>query len=74
MESYFQKTSDLRIGERSGHYDGLNNVFNFGYYVLKCRVHKALLKAKLEPYLGFLHSIQIEKPSIFKSRNENLES
>jgi CRISP-associated protein Cas1 len=55
-------------------YDGLNNVFNFGYYVLKCRVHKALLKAKLEPYLGFLHSIQIEKPSIFKSRNENLES
>ena len=26
-------------------YDGLNNVFNFGYYVLKCRVHKALLKA-----------------------------
>jgi len=35
-------------------YDGLNNVFNFGYYVLICRVHKALLKAKLEPYLGFL--------------------
>jgi hypothetical protein len=34
-------------------YDGLNNVFNFGYYVLECRVHKALLKAKLEPYLGF---------------------
>jgi CRISPR-associated protein Cas1 len=40
-------------------YDGLNNVFNFGYYVLKCRVHKALLKAKLEPYLGFLHSAKI---------------
>jgi CRISPR-associated protein Cas1 len=45
-------------------YDGLNNVFNFGYYVLKCRVHKALLKAKLEPYLGFLHSIQFGKPSL----------
>lgn len=45
-------------------YDGINNVFNFGYYVLKCRVHKALLKAKLEPYLGFLHSVQHGKPSL----------
>lgn len=45
-------------------YDGLNNVFNFGYYILKCRVHKALLKAKLEPYLGFLHSVQHGKPSL----------
>jgi len=45
-------------------YDGINNVFNFGYYVLKCRIHKALLKAKLEPYLGFLHSIQHGKPSL----------
>jgi len=45
-------------------YDGINNVFNFGYYVLKCRVHKALLKAKLEPYLGFLHSVQFGKPSL----------
>ncbi|MGQ9507547.1 MAG: CRISPR-associated endonuclease Cas1 [Candidatus Bathycorpusculaceae bacterium] len=45
-------------------YDGLNNVFNFAYYVLKCRVYKALLKAKLEPYLGFLHSLQFGKPSL----------
>jgi CRISPR/Cas system-associated endonuclease Cas1 len=27
-------------------------------------VHKALLKAKLEPYLGFLHSLQHGKPSL----------
>jgi CRISPR-associated protein Cas1 len=45
-------------------YDGINNVFNFGYYVLKCKIHKAVLKAKLEPYLGFLHSIQYGKPSL----------
>ncbi len=45
-------------------YDGLNNVFNFAYYILECRVHKALLKAKLEPYLGFLHSVQHGKPSL----------
>ena len=51
-----------RIGYKA--YDGINNVFNFGYYILRCRVHKALLKAKLEPFLGFLHSIQHGKPSL----------
>jgi CRISPR-associated protein Cas1 len=45
-------------------YDGLNNVFNFAYYILEYRIHKALLKAKLEPYLGFLHSVQFGKPSL----------
>ena len=45
-------------------YDGINNVFNFGYYVLKCKIHKALLKAKLEPYLGFLHSTAHGRPSL----------
>jgi len=45
-------------------YDGINNVFNFGYYILKCRIHKALIKAKLEPYLGFLHSPAHGKPSL----------
>ena len=45
-------------------YDGVNNVFNFGYYVLRCKIHKALLKAKLEPFLGFLHSVQYGKPSL----------
>jgi CRISPR-associated protein Cas1 len=53
---------EKRIGFKA--YDGLNNVFNFGYYVLRCRIFKALLKAKLEPYLGFLHSIQFSKPSL----------
>ena len=57
---------NIRPKGRTGYkaYDGLNNVFNFAYYVLKCRVHKALLKAKLEPYLGFLHSKQFGKPSL----------
>jgi CRISPR-associated protein Cas1 len=57
---------NIRPEKRTGYkaYDGLNNVFNFAYYVLKCRVHKALLKAKLEPYLGFLHSVQVGKPSL----------
>jgi len=31
---------------------------------MKCRIYKAILKAKLEPYLGFLHALQHGKPSL----------
>jgi CRISPR-associated protein Cas1 len=31
---------------------------------LSWKVHRALIKAKLEPYLGFLHSTQFGKPSL----------
>ena len=45
-------------------YDKANNLFNLGYTVLSWKVHLALLGAKLEPYLGFLHSLQSGKPSL----------
>ena len=45
-------------------YDGLNNLFNLAYRILSSKVHIALIKAKLEPYLGFLHGIQLGKPSL----------
>jgi CRISPR-associated protein Cas1 len=45
-------------------YDGVNNVFNLGYEVLSWKVQYALIKAKLEPYLGFLHSLAEGKPSL----------
>jgi CRISPR-associated protein Cas1 len=45
-------------------YDGLNNIFNLAYEILSWKVHYALVKAKLEPYLGFLHSIAKGKPSL----------
>jgi CRISPR-associated protein Cas1 len=45
-------------------YDGTNNIFNLAYEMLSWKVHRALIKAKLEPYLGFLHSIQFGKPSL----------
>jgi len=45
-------------------YDGTNNIFNLGYEILSWKVHRALIKAKLEPYLGFLHSVQYGKPSL----------
>lgn len=45
-------------------YDGINNLFNLAYELLQWRVHRALVNAKLEPYLGFLHSMQHGKPSL----------
>jgi CRISPR-associated protein Cas1 len=45
-------------------YDGINNLFNLSYEVLSWKVQYALIKAKLEPYLGFLHSIAEGKPSL----------
>jgi CRISPR/Cas system-associated endonuclease Cas1 len=32
--------------------------------MLSWKIHRALIKAKLEPYLGFLHSVQHGKPSL----------
>jgi CRISPR-associated protein Cas1 len=45
-------------------YDGTNNIFNLAYEMLSWKVHRALIKARLEPYLGFLHSVQHGKPSL----------
>ena len=45
-------------------YDGMNNTFNLAYEILSWKVHKALIKARLERFLGFLHSVQYGKPSL----------
>jgi CRISPR-associated protein Cas1 len=45
-------------------YDGVNNLFNLGYEILSWKVQYALIKAKLEPYLGFLHTVAEGKPSL----------
>jgi CRISPR-associated protein Cas1 len=45
-------------------YDGLNNILNLVYRILSWKIHLALLKAKLEPYLGFLHALQSGMPSL----------
>jgi CRISPR-associated protein Cas1 len=44
-------------------YDGVNNLFNLAYEILSWKVYQAIIRAKLEPYLGFMHSIQPQKPS-----------
>jgi CRISPR-associated protein Cas1 len=45
-------------------YDGVNNIFNLAYEMLSWKAHHALIKAKLEPYLGFMHSLTEGKPSL----------
>jgi CRISPR-associated protein Cas1 len=45
-------------------YDGMNNLFNLAYEILAWKIHKAFVRAKLEPYLGFLHSNQMTKLSL----------
>jgi CRISPR-associated protein Cas1 len=42
----------------------VNNLFNLAYEQLAWKIHQALIHAKLEPYLGFLHSTQYGKPSL----------
>lgn len=68
---YFSQTFQLfpeqlrpEIRRTFGAYDGINNIFNLAYEILSWRVHVALLRAKLEPYLGFLHSLAWGKPSL----------
>lgn len=57
---------ELRPNRRVGYkaYDGINNTFNLAYTLLFWKCYRALIKAHLEPYLGFVHSIQYGKPSL----------
>jgi CRISPR-associated protein Cas1 len=68
---YFQQIFQLfpekvRPSNRKGFmaYDGLNNTFNLAYEILSWKVHRALIKAKLEPFLGFVHSLVHERFSL----------
>lgn len=56
----------MRIERRRGFkaYDGTNNVFNLGYEILRWKVYRAIIRSKLEAFLGFLHSEQFSKPSL----------
>jgi CRISPR-associated protein Cas1 len=70
-ENYFSQIFQLmpksmRIERRRGFkaYDAANNVLNLAYEILRWKVFRAIIRAKLEPYLGFLHSEQFGKPSL----------
>jgi len=51
-------------------YDATNNLFNYGYEILKWKIYRALIKARLEPYLGYLHRIQNNRPSLVNDFQE----
>jgi len=70
-EHYFNEIfklfpKSLRIEKRRSFkaYDGINNTFNLAYTLLRYRVHSAILKAHLEPFLGFVHAEAHSKPSL----------
>jgi len=42
----------------------MNNLLNISYELLEWKIIKAAVKSKLEPDLGFLHSLQKGKPSL----------
>ena len=70
-ERYFEQVFDLfnetiRPPRRKGYkaYDGINNIYNLAYKTLSWKIHIALLKAHLEPYLGYLHEIAFGRPSL----------
>ncbi len=44
-------------------YDGVNNLFNLAYELLAWKVHRALINAKLEPYLGFCIPSNLANPA-----------
>jgi CRISPR-associated protein Cas1 len=60
----FPKTIRIENRKTFKAYDGTNNIFNLAYTMLSWKVQKAIMKAKLESYLGFLHSVQFGKPSL----------
>jgi len=41
-----------------------NNLLNLSFEVLNWKIMKAILTSKLDPYFGYLHSIQHGKPSL----------
>jgi CRISPR-associated protein Cas1 len=45
-------------------FDAINNLFNLSYKALAWRVHLSLIRAKLEPFLGYLHRIAFGRPSL----------
>ncbi|MBI5441405.1 MAG: CRISPR-associated endonuclease Cas1 [Deltaproteobacteria bacterium] len=44
--------------------DLVNSLLNYGYAILESRVYLALLKAGLNPQIGFLHTVQRKRSSL----------
>jgi len=62
--SLFPKIFKPKIRENQNAHGALNNLLNLGYEILKGEIYKATIHAHLDPYLGYLHSIEFGKPSL----------
>lgn len=62
----------LQLTKREGYraYDMGNNLFNIAYEILRWKIHRALIKAKLETYLGFLHKTANNHPTLVSDFTE----
>ena len=60
----FPTQLQTQVRESYGATAPLNNILNLGYEVLRWEVYKSILDAHLDPYLGYLHSIEHSKPSL----------
>jgi CRISPR-associated protein Cas1 len=54
--------------------DPLNNLLNLGHELLKREVYIAIVNTHLDPYLGYLHSPQLAKPSLVYDMMERFRS
>ena len=62
----------LQINKREGYraFDAGNTLFNIAYEILRWKIYRALIKSKLEPYLGFLHRISENHPTLVSDFSE----
>jgi len=60
----FPKDFHPKIRKNKNANDALNNLLNLGYEILKGEIYKAIINSHLDPYLGYLHSIEFGKPSL----------
>jgi len=60
----FPKCLRPSIREKYRAVQPMNNVLNLAYEILKGEVYKSVVNAHLDPYLGFLHSLEFGKPSL----------
>jgi len=50
--------------KKQGATDLVNSMLNYGYGILYARVWEALMRAKLNPYIGYLHSDKRNDPAL----------
>lgn len=60
----FEKIPIRQLANKHGAKDIFNNVLNLSYEVLKAECFRACYNARLDPFLGFLHSTKHGKPAM----------